>query len=51
MSTLEPVTSRRGTTEAALDVFEQEKLAERLRKALDAATRRGGELGDELAKD
>ena len=45
------VTSKRGTTEAALDVFQQEKLAERFRKALAAATRRGGELGDELAKD
>jgi pyrroline-5-carboxylate reductase len=45
------VTSKGGTTEAALKVFEQEQLAERLAKALAAATRRGGELGDELAKD
>jgi pyrroline-5-carboxylate reductase len=45
------VTSKGGTTEAALRVFDREKLAEGLRKALDAATRRGGELGDELAKD
>jgi pyrroline-5-carboxylate reductase len=45
------VTSKGGTTEAALDVFEQEALAQRFAKALAAATRRGGELGDELAKD
>ena len=45
------VTSKGGTTEAALGIFERERLAEGLRKALDAATRRGGELGDELAKD
>jgi len=44
------VTSKGGTTEAALGVFEQEKLAERFARALAAATRRGGELGDELAK-
>ena len=45
------VTSKGGTTEAALEVFSQERLAERLRKALDAATKRGGELGDRLAED
>jgi pyrroline-5-carboxylate reductase len=45
------VTSKGGTTEAALRVFEDEKLADRFRKALAAATRRGAELGDELAKD
>jgi pyrroline-5-carboxylate reductase len=45
------VTSKGGTTEAALNVFEQEKLAERFVRALDAATRRGGELGDLLGKD
>ena len=45
------VTSKGGTTEAALRVFEQEKLAERFARALAAATKRGGELGDELAKD
>jgi pyrroline-5-carboxylate reductase len=45
------VTSKGGTTEAALKVFEEEKMAERFAKALAAATRRGGELGDELAKD
>ena len=45
------VTSKGGTTEAALKVFEQEQLAERFARALAAATRRGGELGDELAKD
>ena len=45
------VTSKGGTTEAALRVFEQENLAERFHKALAAATRRGGELGEELGKD
>lgn len=45
------VTSKGGTTEAALNVFAEEKLAERLARALDAATRRGGELGDLLGKD
>ena len=45
------VTSKGGTTEAALEVFAREKLAERFAKALEAATRRGGELGRELGKD
>ena len=45
------VTSKGGTTEAALKVFDGEKLAERILKALRAASRRGGELGDELGKD
>jgi pyrroline-5-carboxylate reductase len=45
------VTSKGGTTEAALRVFAEEALAERLQKALAAAERRGGELGDELGKD
>jgi pyrroline-5-carboxylate reductase len=45
------VTSRGGTTEAALRVFGEEKLAERFARALAAATQRGGELGDELARD
>jgi pyrroline-5-carboxylate reductase len=45
------VTSKGGTTEAALAVFEQEKLAQRFARALAAATRRGSELGDELGKD
>jgi pyrroline-5-carboxylate reductase len=45
------VTSKGGTTEAALNVFAEEKLAERLARALDAATRRGAELGDLLGKD
>jgi pyrroline-5-carboxylate reductase len=45
------VTSKGGTTEAALRVFEEEKLAERFARALAAATQRGGELGDVLGKD
>ena len=45
------VTSTGGTTEAALKVFDEEKLAERILKALQAASRRGAELGDELGSD
>ena len=45
------MTSKGGTTEAALKVFDEEKLAERILKALQAASRRGGELGDELGSD
>jgi len=44
------VTSKGGTTEAALKVFEQERLAARIMTALEAASRRGAELGDELGK-
>lgn len=47
----EQVTSKGGTTEAALKVFEREKLAERMMKALEAASRRGAALGDELGGD
>ncbi|HET7199055.1 MAG TPA: pyrroline-5-carboxylate reductase [Burkholderiales bacterium] len=45
------VTSKGGTTEAALEVFTHEQLAERFARALDAATRRGAELGERLGKD
>lgn len=45
------VTSKGGTTEAALNVFDEEKLAERFARAIDAASRRGAELGKELGKD
>jgi pyrroline-5-carboxylate reductase len=45
------VTSKGGTTEAALSVFANEALAERFARALAAAKRRGGELGELLAKD
>lgn len=45
------VTSKGGTTEAALNVFDEEKLAQRFEKALAAAMRRGGELGEQLGKD
>jgi pyrroline-5-carboxylate reductase len=45
------VTSKGGTTEAALKVFDEERLAERLRRALEAASRRGAELGDLLGRD
>ena len=47
----ERVTSKGGTTEAALRVFEEERLAERFMRALQAASRRGAELGDSLGKD
>jgi len=46
----ERVTSKGGTTEAALAVFEQAGLADGLRRALEAASRRGAELGDALGK-
>ena len=42
------VTSKGGTTEAALKVFEEERMAERLGRAIEAASRRGAQLGDEL---
>ena len=45
------VTSKGGTTEAALKVFEEEKLAERFARAVEAASRRATELGRELGKD
>jgi pyrroline-5-carboxylate reductase len=45
------VTSKGGTTEAALKVFEAEQLAARFAKALAAATQRGAEMGDELGGD
>jgi pyrroline-5-carboxylate reductase len=45
------VTSKGGTTEAALKVFDEEKLAERFARALEAASRRATELGTQLAKD
>ena len=45
------VTSKGGTTEAALAVFEAEKLAERFARALETAARRSEELGSALGKD
>ena len=47
----ERVTSKGGTTEAALKVFAAEALAERIGRGLKAASRRGNELGAELGKD
>ena len=47
----ERVTSKGGTTEAALKVFSEEKLAERLARAIEAASQRGAELGEQLGKD
>jgi pyrroline-5-carboxylate reductase len=44
------VTSKGGTTEAALKVFDEEKLAERFERAVAAASRRGAEMGDEFGK-
>jgi pyrroline-5-carboxylate reductase len=46
----ERVTSKGGTTAAALKVFEEEGLAERFRRAVAAASRRGSEIGDELGR-
>ena len=45
------VTSKGGTTEAALKVFDEEKLAERFMRAVEAASRRATELGSEQGKD
>jgi pyrroline-5-carboxylate reductase len=47
----ERVTSKGGTTEAALKVFADERMGERLARALEAASRRGAELGDVLGED
>jgi pyrroline-5-carboxylate reductase len=47
----ERVTSKGGTTEAALRVFDEERLAQRMRRALEAASRRGAELGEQLGRD
>jgi pyrroline-5-carboxylate reductase len=45
------VTSKGGTTEAALKVFDEEKLAERFMRAVEAASRRATELGIEQGED
>jgi len=45
------VTSKRGTTEAALRVFDEEKLAERFARAVEAASRRATDLGREQGED
>jgi len=47
----ERVTSKGGTTEAALKVLAEEGVAERLERAIEAASRRGAELGDALGAD
>ena len=47
----ERVTSKGGTTEAALKVFAADDLAGRIGKALKAASDRGAELGQILGKD
>ncbi|MGH8687749.1 MAG: pyrroline-5-carboxylate reductase [Burkholderiales bacterium] len=47
----ERVTSRGGTTAAALAVFEEAGLAAQFRRAVEAASRRAAELGEELGRD
>jgi pyrroline-5-carboxylate reductase len=47
----ERVTSKGGTTEAALKAFEEHKLAERFLRAVEAARDRGAQLGSLTAKD
>jgi pyrroline-5-carboxylate reductase len=47
----ERVTSKGGTTAAALAVFEETRLAEHFRRAIEAASRRGAELGELLGRD
>ena len=46
----ERVTSKGGTTAAALEVMKQEGWGEILEKAIDAANQRGKAMGDELGK-
>ncbi|MGH8745394.1 MAG: pyrroline-5-carboxylate reductase [Burkholderiales bacterium] len=46
----ERVTSKGGTTEAALRVFAEERLAERMMRALEAASQRSAQLGEEMGK-
>jgi pyrroline-5-carboxylate reductase len=45
------VTSQGGTTEAALKVFDETKLAEHFARAVAAAAKRGEEMGSEFGKD
>jgi len=47
----ERVTSRGGTTAAALAVFDEARLAEHFRRAVEAASLRGKQMGDELGRD
>jgi pyrroline-5-carboxylate reductase len=47
----ERVTSKGGTTAAALDAFATAGLAAAIAKGVDAATARGRELCDQLGKD
>lgn len=47
----ERVTSKGGTTEAALRVLAEERVGERLERAVEAASRRGAELGEALGTD
>jgi pyrroline-5-carboxylate reductase len=47
----ERVTSKGGTTAAALQVMADEGMAERLARAMRAASARGTELGDQLDRD
>jgi len=47
----ERVTSKGGTTAAALEVMKQQGWHEILEKAIDAANQRGKAMGDELGKD
>lgn len=47
----ERVTSKGGTTAAALKVFADEDMAARFRRAVQAASRRGAEMGAEYGKD
>ena len=47
----ERVTSKGGTTEAALKAFDEQKLAERFLRAIEAARDRGAELGAQLDRE
>jgi pyrroline-5-carboxylate reductase len=47
----ERVTSKGGTTEAALNSFNADHLNEAIRRGIQAAAARGRELGEQLGKD
>lgn len=47
----ERVTSKGGTTAAALKVFDESGMAESFLRAVEAAKRRGAEMGEEMGKD
>ena len=47
----EKVTSKGGTTFAALEVLKEKSWAEALKLAIDAAAKRGAEMGEEFGRE